>query len=67
MKYVDHSRKEDIAQGNLFLLIFVFYFLFFIFFILEEQPFFILENLIMKRYKHSKKLLLNHVSNFIHN
>ncbi|CAF5120747.1 unnamed protein product, partial [Rotaria sp. Silwood1] len=26
----------------------------------EEQPFFILEHLIMKRFKHSKKLLLNH-------
>ncbi|CAM4969161.1 unnamed protein product [Rotaria socialis] len=26
----------------------------------EEQPLFILENLIMKRYKHSKKLLLSH-------
>ncbi|CAF2524215.1 unnamed protein product [Rotaria sp. Silwood2] len=25
-----------------------------------EQPFFILEHLVMKRYKHSKKLLLNH-------
>ncbi|CAF3791531.1 unnamed protein product [Rotaria sp. Silwood1] len=31
-----------------------------IFLILEEQPFFILEHLIMKRYKHSKKLLLHH-------
>ncbi|CAF4517954.1 unnamed protein product [Rotaria magnacalcarata] len=26
----------------------------------EEQPLFILEHLIMKRYKHSKKLLLSH-------
>jgi hypothetical protein len=35
------------------------------YFILEEQPFYILERLMMKHYKHSKKLLLNDVSNFI--
>ncbi|CAF4136886.1 unnamed protein product, partial [Adineta steineri] len=33
----------------------------------EEHLFFILEHLVMKRFKHSEKLLLNYVGNFVCN
>ena len=53
------KKKENINESN------AFYRSLHHFFNLEEQPFFILENLITKRYKHSKKWLLNHVSNLL--
>ena len=57
LKYLEHSQKENITEGNAsYSLWYV------IFLILEQQTFFVLERLIMKQYKHSKKLLLNHVS-----
>ncbi len=61
LRYLNQQQKENIDEGNA---PFQSFYILVSFLILEEQTFYLLEHLIMKRYKHSKKLLLNDVSNF---
>ena len=58
---MDQEKKISMKVMNHALSLFAFRILFSSF--LEEKPFAVLEHIVMKRFKHSKKLLLNHVSN----